>query len=99
MRLDLVCSHRSNVACTGRLGGAPLDNQIWPSNRRGPQMPAAKRKAKRVGDLALWLAEHEGLALTDLHDGFCRELLTRGVPLWRSSLGLELLHPEQSGVR
>jgi adenylate cyclase len=62
-------------------------------------MPAAKRKAKRVGDLALWLAEHEGLALTDLHDGFCRELLARGVPLWRSSLGLELLHPEQSGVR
>ena len=30
---------------------------------------------------------------------FADELVARGLPLWRSSLGLELLHPEQSGVR
>ena len=62
-------------------------------------MPAADEISKQVDGLALWLAEREGLSLKDIHVGFCDELVVRGVPLWRSALGLELLHPEQSGVR
>jgi adenylate cyclase len=52
---------------------------------------------KRVEGLAFWLAENSGLGLPALHEAFCRELLARGVPLWRSVLGREMLHPEQSG--
>jgi hypothetical protein len=28
---------------------------------------------------------------------FCAELCRRGLPLWRATLGLEILHPEISG--
>ena len=62
-------------------------------------MPDGREVAKQADGLALWLTEREGLSLKDLHAGFCAELAARGIPLWRSSLGLELLHPEQSGVR
>lgn len=55
--------------------------------------------ARDAGSLALWLADHADASLPDLHDGFSRDLLGLGLPLWRSSLGLELLHPEQSGIR
>ena len=48
---------------------------------------------------AFWLADHAQLSLLEMHKAFCEELVVRGLPLWRSSLGLELLHPEQSGVR
>jgi len=50
-----------------------------------------------LDELALWLADHADKPITNLHEDFCRELVARGVPLWRSSLGVELLHPEQSG--
>jgi adenylate cyclase len=53
----------------------------------------------RLEGFAFWLADHAQLALLELHAAFCDELAARRVPLWRSSLGLELLHPEQSGVR
>lgn len=49
--------------------------------------------------LALWLADHADLRMAELHAQFCALLAQRGVPLWRSSLGLELLHPEQGGER
>jgi adenylate cyclase len=54
---------------------------------------------KSLDALALWLVGHAGLNLMELHEAFCNELIRRGLPLWRSSLGLELLHPEQSGIR
>src|SRR5262245_33434723 len=53
----------------------------------------------RLEGFAFWLADNANLSLLDLHKGFCEELVGRGLPLWKSSLGLELLHPEQSGVR
>jgi adenylate cyclase len=53
----------------------------------------------RLNDFAFWLADHSHLSLLEMHKAFCEELVARGLPLWRSSLGLELLHPEQSGVR
>ena len=49
--------------------------------------------------MPLWLAERANLAAPELHGAFAEELLNRGLPLWRSNLGLELLHPEQSGIR
>jgi adenylate cyclase len=52
-----------------------------------------------MGSLALWLAGHADLPLSELHGRFCDKLLECGIPLWRSSLGTELLHPEQSGER
>jgi adenylate cyclase len=51
----------------------------------------------RLTGLALWLADNAGQELAPFHEGFCRELIGRAIPLSRSSLGLELLHPEQSG--
>jgi adenylate cyclase len=54
---------------------------------------------RALDGLALWLAERAGLSVTDLHGEFCEELVRCGVSIWRSSLGLELLHPEQSGIR
>ncbi len=62
-------------------------------------MDAVLRGNERLDGLAVWLADNSHLALGDLHEGFCRQLLDRGIPLWRSSLGMELLHPEQGGVR
>lgn len=53
----------------------------------------------RVNGLALWLADCAGEPLTVMHEGFCRELRARDIPLWRSSLGIEVLHPEQSGTQ
>jgi adenylate cyclase len=53
----------------------------------------------RLDGFAFWLADHAELSLLELHKAFSEELVARGLPLWKSSLGLELLHPEQSGVR
>jgi adenylate cyclase len=54
----------------------------------------------RIGGLAEWLAERAASLpkLTVLHDAYCRELVARGVPLWRSTVGVETLHPEISGL-
>ncbi len=63
-------------------------------------MIAATISTERVLDgLPLWLAERAKLSAPELHGAFAEELVERGLPLWRSSLGLELLHPEQSGIR
>ena len=49
--------------------------------------------------LAEWLAgaASQTPELPALHDAFCRELLGRGLRIWRSTVGLETLHPEVSG--
>lgn len=54
----------------------------------------------RVGGLAEWLAERAAHLpkLSALHDAYCRELDARGLPLWRSTVGVETLHPEISGL-
>jgi adenylate cyclase len=46
-----------------------------------------------------WLAgeARAGARLDALFDAYCRELLARGLAIWRSTLGLEILHPETSG--
>ncbi|WP_048707595.1 adenylate/guanylate cyclase domain-containing protein [Microvirga massiliensis] len=49
-------------------------------------------------DIALWLANdapHD--TLEALFGAFCREIVRSGTPVWRASLGLEVLHPEVSG--
>src|SRR5690242_21003770 len=53
----------------------------------------------RLDGLALFLAEAAASNPPGgvLHDGFSRELIARGIPLWRSRLLLETLHPEISG--
>lgn len=48
--------------------------------------------------LARWLANgapHQSVAA--LFTAFCREIARSGTPVWRASLGLEVLHPEVSG--
>jgi adenylate cyclase len=52
-----------------------------------------------IGDFAEWLI---GMAaretnVADLHRLFCERLVSIGIPLWRSSLGLEVLSPEIDG--
>ncbi len=49
--------------------------------------------------VAEWLAGQaiETPELPALHDAFCRELLGRGLRIWRSTVGLETLHPEVGG--
>jgi adenylate cyclase len=52
----------------------------------------------RTEDIALWLAnEAPHDSLKGLFAGFCQEVVRSGVPVWRASLGLEVLHPEVSG--
>ncbi|MGE0241483.1 MAG: hypothetical protein AB7S59_22415, partial [Parvibaculaceae bacterium] len=59
--------------------------------------------AALIGDFARWLVEaaaatRDGRA-TELHRLFCDKLFALGIPLWRSSLGLELLNPEIGGTQ
>ncbi len=49
-------------------------------------------------DITLWLAnEAPHDTVKGLFAGFCQEIVRSGVPVWRASLGLEVLHPEVSG--
>jgi adenylate cyclase len=49
-------------------------------------------------DITLWLAnEAPHDTVKGLFAGFCHEIVRSGVPVWRASLGLEVLHPEVSG--
>jgi adenylate cyclase len=52
----------------------------------------------RTEDITLWLAnEAPHDTVKGLFAGFCQEIVRSGVPVWRASLGLEVLHPEVSG--
>src|SRR5579885_1696101 len=55
--------------------------------------------AFRTAELGHWLARNarEMGRLDLLFQSYCHELASRGLPLWRASLGLEILHPETSG--
>jgi adenylate cyclase len=54
-----------------------------------------------AGRLGPWLvtaaAQHR--KMRDLHDAYCGFLYEAGIPLWRSSLALEVLHPEMTGAQ
>lgn len=48
--------------------------------------------------IARWLANDAPLHNVEaLFAAFCREIVRSGAPVWRASLGLEVLHPEVSG--
>lgn len=52
-------------------------------------------------DLVRWLIEgaRDGRGLADLFAGYCERLAALpGSPVWRATLGLETLHPEESGT-
>jgi adenylate cyclase len=51
--------------------------------------------------LGPWLvqAAAQHAKMRDLHSAYCSFLREAGVPLWRSSLALELLHPELTGAQ
>lgn len=52
----------------------------------------------RVGPwLVTAAAQHR--RMRDLHNAFCGFLHEAGIPLWRSSLALEVLHPEMTGAQ
>ena len=50
-------------------------------------------------DLQTWLIAQisEKPPLDKLFNGFCRKLVKQGLPVWRSNMGLETLHPEEIG--
>ncbi|MDQ7249526.1 adenylate/guanylate cyclase domain-containing protein [Dongia sedimenti] len=50
-------------------------------------------------DLQTWLITQisEKPSLETLFTGFCKKLVKQGLPIWRSQLGLETLHPEDIG--
>jgi adenylate cyclase len=52
-----------------------------------------------MDDLWRWLATvaQHGEQIGGLFFRFCAELCRRGLPLWRATLGREILHPEISG--
>ena len=53
---------------------------------------------RRMDDISLWLAnEAPHDSVKELFAAFCQEIVRSGVPVWRASLGLEVLHPEVSG--
>lgn len=49
------------------------------------------------GELGLWLAHNAALPLAELHGSYCRMLVADGLPIWRAVIGVETLHPEQTG--
>jgi adenylate cyclase len=52
----------------------------------------------RVEDIARWLAnEAPHHNVKALFASFCQEIVRSRMPVWRASLGLEVLHPEVSG--
>jgi len=53
---------------------------------------------ERAGFLARWLAANANRrSVEELFPAFCEKLVRYGLPVWRASLGLEVLHPEVSG--
>jgi adenylate cyclase len=50
-------------------------------------------------DLQTWLIAQitEKPSLETLFTGFCKKLVAQGLPIWRSQIGLETLHPEDIG--
>ena len=52
-----------------------------------------------TGEFADWLIETAvgEKTVAELHRELCEKLVSLGIPLWRSSLGLELLNPEIEG--
>jgi adenylate cyclase len=52
-----------------------------------------------IGDFSEWLIELAAREknIAELHRLFCERLVSLGIPLWRSSLGLEVLNPEIDG--
>lgn len=50
-------------------------------------------------ELAAWLVEEieARRPIPELFEGFCALLIRQGLPIWRATLGLEALHPEESG--
>ena len=49
-------------------------------------------------DIARWLAnDAPHNSVKGLFAAFCQEIVRSGAPVWRASLGLEVLHPEVSG--
>ena len=52
-----------------------------------------------TGEFADWLIEIAvgEKTVAELHRELCEKLVSLGMPLWRSSLGLELLNPEIEG--
>jgi adenylate cyclase len=50
-------------------------------------------------DLQTWLIAQisEMPPLDKLFNGFCKKLVKQGLPIWRSNIGLETLHPEEIG--
>jgi hypothetical protein len=54
---------------------------------------------QQIIEMHVW-AVREGLrgaAAAELFDGFCRRLVTAGVPLWRGFAGMRTLHPQWAG--
>ena len=53
----------------------------------------------RLAGLGEWLVQAAAArtSIGPLHERFCRELRDRGFDIWRSMMGLEVLHPEWSG--
>jgi len=73
--------------------------------RRGGQTTLAMAASEQAlirairGPLVDWLAGRDVApgGLPPFFAEFCAQLVATGVPVWRASLGLERLHPEESG--
>ncbi|WP_264196468.1 adenylate/guanylate cyclase domain-containing protein [Microvirga lenta] len=52
----------------------------------------------RIDGIARWLAANAACrSVEDLFSAFCEEIVRHDLPVWRASMGLEVLHPEVSG--
>ena len=71
---------------------------------RSPEMPSLPLSfdgplGQKIIEMHVW-AVGEGLRGADaetLFDGFCRRLVSAGVPLWRAFAGMKTLHPQWGG--
>jgi len=76
--------------------------QYLPIPTRNDQMSshgeAGTGAMDRVDGIARWLAQEAPHgSVEELFVALCRQLTQAGWPIWRASLGLEVLHPEVSG--
>lgn len=70
-----------------------------PQSPDGEGLEGDTLAGRMLAGLGRWLVEagRAHVSLEPLFPALCQELVRRGLPIWRCQLGLEVLHPEESG--
>lgn len=88
------------AATISHLPDMPSETTVIPQPE--PQLPVQKFDSalgRRIIDLHRWAVREglQGTSVEQLFNGFCRQLVTDGVKLWRGYAAMRTLHPQWSG--